>query len=129
MRYVVGAVVAATAVWFVADVLVGADLAVRTGDSVSPVGPFAVVLSSLVAALAGWGLYRLLVRRSAHGRRVWTVIAVAVFVVSLLGPLSGVDNASRAWLALMHLAVAAVLIPGLRATPVRTTPDPVPSAR
>ncbi|GAA3996082.1 hypothetical protein GCM10022384_49250 [Streptomyces marokkonensis] len=45
-------------------------------------------------------------------------MAVAVLAVSLL-PLigDGMDGGTRASLALMHLAVAAVLIPGLRGRP------------
>jgi hypothetical protein len=45
---------------------------------------------------------------------VWTGVAVAVLAVSFL-PLAGdgMDTGTRTALALMHLAVAAVLIPGL----------------
>jgi hypothetical protein len=114
---VLGASLAALAVWFVADVVVGVDLAVRAGAGTQAVGPVAVLVASLAAGLVGWGVRALLDRITSRGRLVWTVVALAVLVGSLLGPLSGVDGTSRAWLALLHLTVAAGLIPGLgRAT-------------
>lgn len=109
---VLGSGLAALGVWAIAHGLLGTDLAVRTGTAARPVGPVAVVVASLAAGFAGW-LLRALLDRVARGRLVWTVVATATFVVSLIGPLSGVDGPSRAWLALLHLTVAAVLIPGL----------------
>jgi Family of unknown function (DUF6069) len=109
---VLGAALAALGVWAIAQGLAGADLAVRAGTAVAAVGPVAVLVASLAAGFAGW-LLRVLLDRIARGRLVWTVVASATFIVSLLGPLSGVDGQSRAGLALLHLTVAAVLIPGL----------------
>lgn len=111
------AAVAGLAVWSVARLAIGADPAVRTGGAVQSVGPVAVVLTALVVGLAGWGLAALLDRITRRGRLIWTVIASVVLVVSLLGPLGGVDNASRLTLALLHLAVGGVLIAGLARQP------------
>jgi hypothetical protein len=69
--------------------------------------------------LAGWGLLALLERFTARPRTSWTVIAVGVGLLSLAGPLSTIAPTTVTnglSLALMHLAVAAVLIPGLAAT-------------
>lgn len=110
---VLGAGLAALAVWFVADVVLGVDLAVRAGAGTQPVGAVSVLLASLVAGFVGWGVRVLLDRITTRGRLVWTIVSVAVLLVSLLGPLSGVDGASRIWLAVLHLTVGAVLIPGL----------------
>jgi hypothetical protein len=118
---VAGATAAALAVWMVADPVAGLDLAAESGGTVRPVGPGAVATVSLLAALAGWALLAVMERlsarrRTARPRRTWAIVAVAVLVVSLAGPLgSGADAASTAVLAGMHVAVAAVLVPGLSA--------------
>lgn len=113
-----GAVLAAVAVWTVADPVLGIELLVEMDAEPQPVGVQAVVASSLVADLAGWGLVALLERVTTRARRVWTVTALAVLMLSLLGPPAAVTTAATVALAAMHLAVAVVLIPTLtRATP------------
>lgn len=114
---VAGAVVAALAVWMVASPLAGVDLEVRSGDTTQVVGAAPVLFVSLLASLLGWGVLALLEKRAARARSIWTVLAVAVLVLSLGGPLSsGVTTAAKISLALMHVAVAAVLVPVLRHT-------------
>jgi hypothetical protein len=113
---VVGAaVVAAEAVFFVLHTGAGIDLAVRNGTTVDHVGPGAVGITAVVAALAGWGLLALLERLTELGRLIWTAIAVAVFVVSLLGTAGGLTTSAKLGLAVLHLTVAAVVIAGLPA--------------
>jgi hypothetical protein len=89
---VIAAVLAALTVWLVTDPLLGVDLAAPTrpgSQELQSITAALVAATSLVAALAGWGL-----------------------------------------LALMHLAVAAVLIPGLAATaPAPARPAPARWAR
>lgn len=114
---VAGATVAALAVWTIASPLAGVNLEVRSGDTTQAVGAGPVIGVSLLASLLGWGLLALLEKRTARARGIWTVIAVAVLVLSLGGPLSsGVTGAAKVTLALLHVAVAAVLIPSLRRT-------------
>jgi hypothetical protein len=111
------AATAALVLWAVAVLLPGVDLTVRVGGRVQPVGPVAVAASGLVAGLLAWALLAVLERLLTRPGRTWTVLAVVTLVLSLAGPLgSGVGTASRLVLAAMHLAVAAVLIPGLRRT-------------
>ena len=114
------AAVAGEAVFFALHNGAGIDLAVRTGNGVDHVGPIAVAVMSVVAALAGWGLLALLERAAARGRLIWTIVAAAVFVVSLLGSAGGVGTSAKLGLAALHLTVAAVLIVGLP-WPGRTT--------
>ena len=79
------------------------------------VGIDAVVLSSLAGSLAGWGLLAILERRFARARTIWTGIAIAVLLVSFSAPISaGTATTTKFALAMMHVAVAAVLIPTLR---------------
>jgi hypothetical protein len=112
---VVGAAAAALLVWVAAVPAAGLDLAVHQNGQTQPVGPGAVVVSALFCGLVGWALLAVLERFGRRPHRVWTVVAVAVLVVSLAAPLaSGVGTASRLVLAGMHLAVAAVLVPVLR---------------
>ena len=127
---VLGAVMAALAIWVIAVPVAGADLTVRQSGTTQPVGLAAVIGASLLAGLAGWALLALLERRAPRradrapaadqgnwARRRWTAIALGALVLSLAGPLpGGVGTATTVTLAGMHLAVGAVLILGLRRT-------------
>lgn len=111
-----GAVLAAVAVWVVAVPLLGVHLLVRFGSGAAQtVGVDYVVGASLIASLAGWALLAMLERRTSSGRSIWTVVAIVVMLVSVSLPLSvATTTGSKTVLALMHVAVAAVLIPVLR---------------
>lgn len=113
---VAGAVVATLAVWLVAVPLAGVDLTARTGSGTTTVGPVPIVLATVLAGLAGWGLLAVLERRSSRPAAVWTTVAVAVLALSMLGPLGGVTLGAKLTLAALHLAAGAVLILGLRHT-------------
>lgn len=115
---VVAATGATVAVWAIAERLAGVDLTVRTGSGVGTqqVGPAAVVIVSLLAGLAGWALLAVLERFTRHAGLVWTIVALAVLVLSLAGPAGAVTAAAKLALACMHLAAAAVLIPTLART-------------
>lgn len=110
----VGVVVAALAailVWVIAVPLLGVDLAVVQGGARQTVGLGAVVLTPLVVGLLGWALLALLERRLRNGRRIWSIVAVVVALLSIVGPIAAAVSAAVAiTLVLMHLVVAAVLI-------------------
>ncbi|TDD66380.1 hypothetical protein E1262_22315 [Jiangella aurantiaca] len=104
---------AAAVPWAVASIA-GADLEVTTGGWTMDVGLPLVLGAALGMSLAGWGLLILLWRRTGDARRTWTGIALAVLLLSLGGPLTADAPAeTRVYLTLMHVAVGAVLIPGL----------------
>lgn len=106
-----GAVLAAVVIWTVAVPILGVDLRVTPGtDQPQDVGVGSVVVVSLAASLAGWGLLALLERFTSRGTTIWTVVALVVLVVSLLGALAGVTTATTVTLALLHLVVGTVLI-------------------
>jgi hypothetical protein len=87
---------------------------------VTQVGPAAVITTSLAAGMCGWLLLAILERYSTRPRRTWLVIAIAVLVVSLLGPLtSAVTAATTGALIAMHAVVVVVLIAGLSRRAVR----------
>ncbi|WP_234328237.1 DUF6069 family protein [Streptomyces sp. NRRL S-37] len=115
LRVTALAVLAPVLVWLVTDPLLGHRLRIADGERTLDIGAVPVAVVALLASLSGWGLLAVLERSGVRrARAVWTGIAGAVLAVSFL-PLTGdgMDGGTRAALALMHLAVAAVLIPGL----------------
>ncbi|MCP9947597.1 DUF6069 family protein [Actinomadura madurae] len=126
---VAGAAAAALALWALTGPVAGLDPSAETGGRLRTVGAAPVIAGSLVAGLAGWGVLALLERTAARPGRIWTVLALAVLVLSLGGPLgSAGDGTSMAVLTGMHLIVAAVLIPGLGRTARAARPAERPEA-
>ena len=117
-------VLGAVVVWIVVDPILGIDLRSPTngGRESMDIGPALVVFASAIAAAIGWAALALLERLTSQARAVWAVGATLVLLASLGGPLSGTDvtAANRTALAVLHLAVGAVLIPGL----LRTSSEP-----
>ncbi|HKA69606.1 MAG TPA: DUF6069 family protein [Actinomycetes bacterium] len=109
---VLGSAGAALTIWLVAVPLAGIDLEVQMSDAPQNVGPASVAVSALLAAAAGLGCLAVLRRITKRPARAWTIVASAVLVLSLAGPLDQAESTSAmVTLVAMHLAVAAVLIP------------------
>jgi hypothetical protein len=118
MTAVLSATAAAVAIWIVAT-LAGAELTVSfgTGQPIQKVTVVNVVVAALVGSLAGWGLLALLRRFTTNARAIWTVTAIVFALFSLGGPLSTISSTgTKVALVAMHLAVATVVIVGLRRT-------------
>ena len=113
------AVLAPVLVWLVTDPLLGHRLRIADGEQVLDLGAGPVTVVALLASLSGWGLLAALERFGPrHARAVWAGVAAAVLAVSFLPLLDdGMDGGTRAALAVMHLAVAVLLIPGLLGRP------------
>ena len=109
------AVLAPVLVWLVADPLLGHRLRIEDGERSLDIHAVPGGVVALLASLSGWGLLASLERFGVRrARAIWTGVAGAVLVVSLLPFIGdGMDSGTRVSLALMHLAVAAVLVPGL----------------
>jgi Family of unknown function (DUF6069) len=105
---------AAAVVWVVATQVASVDLAVRAGSGTQHVNVVSVIVTALVVAMAGAGLLRFLERRTAQARTIWTAIAVAVWAVSLTGPLGARSVEAGLWLAALHVVVGSVVVVGLR---------------
>ncbi|MFE6398948.1 DUF6069 family protein [Streptomyces alboflavus] len=116
------AVLAPVLVWLVADPLLGHRPRIIDGEQTLDIGAVPATAVALLASLSGWALLAALERFAPHrARAVWTGLAGAVLAVSFLPFIGdGMDGGTRATLALMHLAVAAVLIPGLGGGPSRS---------
>jgi hypothetical protein len=110
----------AVAVWFVAAVLGGVDLTVRRGAGTDTVTLAAVVGAAVLAGLAGWALLAVLERFTRRPRRIWTVVAVTVFALSMLGPIGSAEGPLTMFvLGTLHAGVAAALVRSLRCTAAR----------
>ncbi|SEC04174.1 hypothetical protein SAMN04489844_1561 [Nocardioides exalbidus] len=120
---VVAAPVAAVAAWAVLTAVPGADLVVDPGAaSAQTVGAVPVVVISVVAALAGWGVLALLERYAAsRATRVWRAGAAVVLLVSLVPLLAPgtTDTGTRVSLAALHALVTGVVVLGMT-RPART---------
>lgn len=109
-----GGLVAALLTWGIA-VAVGVELVVTRAGTAIAIGAVNVILSTLLASFAGWGVLALLERFTARARTIWTVVAVAVVVLSLLPTVTAdASTGTRIALTAMHLAVGAVVVPLLR---------------
>jgi hypothetical protein len=124
------ATAAAAAVWLVARTA-GAEPTVTLGAyAPMTIGLPTVLLTALAAALAGWIAVSVLQRLTRHARGLWPAVALVTLTASFLPILSAqADGATRVALATMHIAVAAVLIPGLLPDPrsARRSRDGSPS--
>ena len=112
----VTATVLALAVWVLAVPVAGVDLS--AGTPPQQVGAVPVVVATLVATLAAWGVRTLLRGRTPV---LWWLTCGVVLAISLLGPLGGTSAAAVATLAALHLVVGATVAVGLnpRRTQVR----------
>lgn len=117
-----------------------AGLDVQTPESpgsstLEPLTARKVVVVAAAVAVLGWLSAYLLERfMGARGRRIWLVAAVVVTILSLGAVLPLDISAGARWgLVILHLIVAAVLIPTLAsdtpAEPLRRGNDPVPAHR
>lgn len=97
-------------------------LVVKSGFGTTDVTVGSVIVTTLVVAAVGIGLLRLLERRTARALRVWTMVAVTVWALSFLGPLSATRPSTGLVLAGLHLLVGATLVLGLRRTHAQIAP-------
>lgn len=109
---VLAGVAAALMVWVLA-VGVETPRTPAVGGAPSPLTAPEVLVAALVAGLVGWAALAVLERLTVRAVSVWRTLATTVFLLSLGGPLTGddVSIASRVALVVMHVAVAAVVIP------------------
>lgn len=89
----------------------GLGVELRAGG---PVSWASVLMAAFGAGAVGWLALVALERLGGNVRRRWVMIALAVLVLSLLGPLTeGATTAAGLGLATLHLVVAAVIIPAM----------------
>ncbi|MDG4824959.1 DUF6069 family protein [Asanoa sp. WMMD1127] len=127
----VAATAAPAVVWLAAVPIGGLDIVASMPAPATPgtaarhavtVGLPAVVVAAATASLAGWVLFSLLERLTPLAGPVWLGVALPAFILSLAGPFMATTTAAMLALAGMHLAVAAVLVPGLALSWQRSWP-------
>ncbi|MBC6459006.1 DUF6069 family protein [Actinomadura sp. HBU206391] len=80
-----------------------------------------IIVFTLVPCLLGWGALALLERYTRHAKAIWTVLATVVLALSFV-PLA-IEHATtdtKIVLSVIHLVVAAVLVPVLRRSSAQT---------
>jgi hypothetical protein len=114
------AIVVAEILWAVATFTFGLQLQApaNNGYPAMDLGPLFIGMTAGALSLAAWAALGILERLTSHARTVWLLAAPLVLLASLSLPLSGTDVsiANRAVLLLMHVGVAAVLIPAFYRT-------------
>jgi hypothetical protein len=111
---VAGATAAAAAVWLVTRTAGTEPTVTIAGQPPMVIGLSMVVPTALAASLAAWITVSVLQRLTRHARRLWPAVALVTLAASFVPVLSTqADSTTRVALAMMHIAVAAVLIPGL----------------
>ncbi|WP_405101552.1 DUF6069 family protein [Micromonospora sp. NBC_01412] len=124
---VLAGVVAAALVWVVAVPVLGTDVSVPEqygfGQKIDlALGP--VIFASLFAGLASWASLAVLEKiTKRRGALIWTVVATIVLLVTMPWQMPGFSTANQLTLALLHIAVAAVLIPALPRAARLGSPD------
>ncbi|MBM2619686.1 hypothetical protein JIG36_29680 [Actinoplanes sp. LDG1-06] len=110
------AAVATAVVWVIAHLAFGVEIRAKTGGAEQTVGLAAVIIATVVAGFAGWGVLALLERWTANPGRVFTIVGAVVLLLSLGGPAGGLTTGAKVSLALLHLVAALILVPGLAGT-------------
>jgi hypothetical protein len=113
---VVAALVVNVIILAIARVINGGYPVVTLGGNDQTIG-FAqvIVVTLLVGTAASSLLMRMQLWMPRSAKTAWTTIALVVFALSLLGPLSsGIDTASKISLVCLHIGAAATIIPLMR---------------
>ncbi|MDN5996767.1 DUF6069 family protein [Acidipropionibacterium jensenii] len=112
LAVIVTTIICAMITWVMVAPVAGVDLSVGTGGQTISVSAGSVALTAAATSIAGLLVLRLLERLSAHGLRIWLIVAIVVAVLSMLAPLGAVSTAAAGSLMALHGVVAAVLITG-----------------
>jgi hypothetical protein len=97
--------------------LAGVDFALRDPGStaVHPLILPEIVVFSVLFTLAGWGSLALLRRITPHGTAIWIALAATVLLLSFVPiALEHSTASTKAMLTVIHVVVAAALVPVLR---------------
>jgi Family of unknown function (DUF6069) len=116
---VLAGVLTAAVAWAVEVPLLGIHLNISfgAGHMQTTIVAGQVIGASLIASLLGWLLLALLERHTPRAPALWTGIALVVLAVSVAPPLAAATTTSAAvGLVVMHLAVAATVIPAMART-------------
>ena len=111
---ILGAVIATLVIYLVTTYLGQVDLTVNNGEMT--ITAVDVVVGTLVAGLIAWGLLAVLERRTGRAWTIFRGVAIAVLIVSMLGPLGADEALGKTALSVMHVFAAAIIIKGFSRT-------------
>lgn len=111
---ILGATLATLAIYLVATYAGNIDLAANNGATT--IGAIDVVLGTIVPSLGAWGMLAILERRTDRAWTIWRAIAIAVLILSMLGPFGADNQESRVVLWVMHAVAGAIIIKGFSRT-------------
>lgn len=126
---IVGGVLGAEALWFISEGLLGIRLQASAGSGYPQpvdIGPGMVAVASVLLPLIGWAALASLERFTTRAAAIWLGFSLLALIGSFAIPLSGsgVPAADRIVLVLMHLTVAACVLPVLyRTSPLVERPS------
>jgi hypothetical protein len=109
-------VLATSLVWLITHLL-GVSLRVdqHNGQGPQAIGLPLIAGLTLVVSLLGWGALALMERYIKRAVTVWSVLAFAVLLLSFTAILLvGASVGTKTTLSMIHITVAAMLIPTLR---------------
>lgn len=114
---VAGGTLVNAVIWLIATAL-GVDFVLTDSTGTGVVDLPTTVIFTVIFGLLGWGSLALLERFTRRGLAIWTVLAVAVVLASMV-PIFLVQatTGTQVALVLIHLAVGAALIPAARRYP------------
>lgn len=111
---IAASVLCALIAWFFVAELPGVDLLVDAGGQVRQIGASDVAVAAAVSSLAGFCFLRLLERITVRALTLWTVIAIAVALLSMFGTAAAMTRTSTFALVSLHSVVAVVVIVAAR---------------
>ncbi len=115
LRIILLALATTHTIWAFTYWFTGIDLRLRNGDAT--VGALNVLAATLVAGGVAWLVAEILDRFVRRAKTAWTFGCCLSLGGSLLGPLTAAATTSATIvLGVMHVAVAAILIVGMRQT-------------
>lgn len=117
----VGAAVLATSLLGLIARMLGVGLRVdqHNGQGPQAIGLPLIAGFTLVISLLGWGALALLEHYTRRATTIWSVLAISVLLLSFAPILlAGATTSTKTTLSLIHLTVAAILIPTLRRRPL-----------
>lgn len=115
---VIATVLSALALWLLARLVLDLRAPAIGAAPPAPIPTLWVALVVTGVSVAAWALLAVLERLVRRPRTVWLTIATLIFAASLAAPWqgTGVTTPNRIALTLMHVLVAALLIPLLGRT-------------
>lgn len=111
---ILGAVVATLTIYLITRY--GGQVELTMQNGATTITAIDVLIGTLVPGLGAWGLLSFLERRTDRAWPIFRGIAIAVLIVSLLGPLGADEALGKTALSIMHVIAGVIIIKGFSHT-------------